>query len=414
MLWIFAEVFALAKRKRSRSGVDGFIFGTARLCVAEEDLIDLLNVLLEMGESYKNIRSDGQRASVDVSYFAARIARKLCSERGIAAELRLFYGLPYIVSKFLCRPGLIAGMIAALMIISLGNRVLWDVRVEGNDRLTEGEIKAILTEHGVAPGARLDDLDIGMIQTAVEMSNEDIAWISVNVIGTVAYVEVVEAVTPHERSEPEGDGINLVAARDGVIVGFEVIAGEPVAEIGQTVRAGELLVSGLLDSERFGWRAIGSKGRVFARTEYDFEVEIPYEYTVRYAEKSEICEISMIFFSFRQKFFKNYGFSGSEYDKIYSDIYIYSSKGVTLPVGLSVVSAPIYTETAVTRTPSEAVDLAYFELNRMILAALPDAEILSKSFGGEENGDGTAYRLVCRVSCIEDIAEEKEFYITTP
>lgn len=404
----------MAKKKNSRSGVDGFVFGTARLCVAEADLINLLNVLLEMGESYKNIRSDGERASVDISYFAAKLARKLCSERGFAAEVQLFYGLPYIASKILCRPGLIAGMIAALLIVSLGNRILWDIRVEGNERLTDDEIKAVLEEQGVSPGARLDGLDIGMIQTAVEMSNEDIAWISVNVIGTVAYVEVIEAVIPPDKTEPEGDGINLVASHDGVIVGFEIIAGEPTAEIGQTVRAGELLVSGLLDSERFGWRAIESKGRVFARAEYDFEVEIPYEYTVRYAEKSEICEISMIFFSFRQKFFKNYGFSGSEYDKIYSDIYIYSFDGATIPIGLSVVKAPIFTETVLTRTPTEAEDLAYFELNRMILSELPDAEILSKTVSGEENADGTAYRLVCRVTCIENIAEEKEFYITNP
>ena len=400
--------------KRSKSGVDGFVFGTARLSVSDADLLNLLNVLLEMGESYKNIRSGDGRASVDISYTAALLAKKRCEHSGFEAEVELFYGIPYILSKLLKRPGLIAGIAAAIFIVSLGNRILWDVRIEGNERLSEDEIKEALAEQGVAPGAWLEGLDIGMIQTAIEMSNEEIAWISVNVIGTVAYVEVIEAVIPPEKAQSEGDGVNLVAARDGVIVGFEVIAGEPTAEIGQTVRAGELLVSGLLDSQRFGWRAIESKGSVFARVEYEFEVEIPYEYSVRVAEKSEICEISMIFFSFRQKFFKNYGFSGSEYDKIYSDIYIYSSGGATIPIGLSLVTAPIFTETAVTRTPREAVDLAYFELNRRIIAELPDAEILSKTVSGEENGDGTAYRLVCRLVCIENIAEEKEFYITTP
>lgn len=404
----------MTKKKRTKGGIDGFVFGTARLFVGADDLINLLNVLLEMGESYKNIFSDGERASVDISYPAAKLARKFCAERGIEAELKLFFGLPYIVSKVLKRPGLIAGMAAAILLLSLGSRVLWDVRVEGNELISDNEIKEILAEHGVRPGAWLEKLDIGMIQTNIEMSNEDIAWISVNVIGTVAYVEVIEAVIPPESLETEGDGINLVASHDGVIVGFEVIAGEPTAEIGQTVRAGELLVSGLLDSERLGWRAIESKGKVLARAEYIFEVEIPYEYTVRLAEKSEICEISIIFFSFRQKFFKKGGFSGSEYDKIYSDIYIYSSGGATIPIGLEVVRTPIFTETAAARTQSEAVDLAYFELNRQILADLPEAEILSKSFSGEENADGTAYRLVCRVTCIEDIAEEKAFYITNP
>ena len=196
-----------------------------------------------------------------------------------------------------------------------------------------------------------------------------------------------------------------------MIVGYELIAGEPNADIGQTVRKGELIVSGLYDSERFGYRATRAEGKVLARTEYIFEAEIPYIYDVREAQKSEICEISIIFFSFRQKFFKKGGFLDSKYDKIYSDIYIYSSGDVTLPIGLAVTRVPMYTESEAKRSPSEAVDLAYFEINRQILASIPEAEILLKSFSGGENSDGTAYRLSCRVECIDDIACPIPFYI---
>lgn len=401
----------MARRKKTERGIDGFVYGQARLTCAAGSLLDMLNLLLELGESYKNIRSDEDTASVDLAYPSALRAQRYCRERGIEAEMTLFYGLPYLFSRLLKRPGLIAGMITALVIISLGNSILWDVRIEGNKSLSNAEIKAVLSEHGVRPGAFLDRLDIGSIQTEIEHASDEIAWISVNVIGTVAYVEVIEEVTPPAKAPPEGDGVNLIAARDGVIVGFEVIAGEPVAEIGRTVRKGELLVGGLIDSERFGYRAIESKGKVFARTEYVFEVEIPYEYTVRTPEKKEICEISLIFFSFRQKFFKKGGFSGSEYDTIYSDKYIYSSDGVTIPIGLSFAERPIFTETVVNRSANEAVELAYFEINRKLLAALPEADILEKSFSGGENAEGTAYRLVCTVSCIDDIAAPAPFYI---
>ncbi len=411
MLSIFAEVLVLARRKKTKRGTDGFIYGQARLTCAADGLLDMLNLLLELGESYKNIRSEEDTASVDLAYPSALRAQRYCRERGIETEMTLFYGLPYLFTRLLKRPGLIAGMIAALVIISLGNRILWDVRIEGNEGLSESEIKSVLSEHGVRPGAFLDKLDIGSIQTEIEYSNDEIAWISVNIIGTVAYVEVIEEITPPVKAPPEGDGVNLIAERDGVIVGFEVIAGEPVAEIGRTVHEGELLVGGLLDSERFGYRAIESKGKVFARTEYVFETEIPYEYTVRTPEKKEICEISLIFFSFRQKFFKKGGFSGSEYDTIYSDKYIYSANGATIPVGLSFAERPIFAETVVNRTAEEAVELAYFELNRKLLAALPEADILEKSFSGSENTDGTAYRLVCTVSCIDDIAKPAPFYI---
>lgn len=396
------------KRKKNRPGADGFIYGFARLGVAEDDLLSLLNVLLELGESYKNIKP----TSVDLCYPAALRAQRVCLERGISTELTLLGGVPLYFKKLISRSGIIVGAVIAILLTSLANAVLWDVRVEGNVTLSEIQVEEILADYGVLPGAFIRRLDIGTLQADIERENDDIAWISVNVIGTVAYVEVVEEENPPAEVEREGDGTNLVAERGGIVTGYELTAGDPIVIVGQTVREGELLVSGLYDSERFGYRAVEARGKVYARTEFDFEVEIPYEYTVREPKKNEICEISLIFFSFRKKFFKKGGFSGSEYDKIYSDIYIYNSKGITLPVGLSVVTVPTYRETKLGRTPTEASDLAYFEINRRILAALPDAELLRKSYESGENDEGTAYRLVCRVDCVTDIAKSVPFYIT--
>ncbi len=399
------------KKEKNRETADSFLFGRARLECAAEDLIPMLNILLSMGESYSNIKSEDGRASVDISYVSAKRAVALCRSSGIEAEAALLSGLPYYFTRLLLRPGIIAGVVAALLILVIGSSVLWDVRVKNNEFIPKEEVKAMLAGYGVRPGARISRLDIGDIQTRIERDSMDIAWISINVIGTVAYVEVIAELKEPPSEEGMGDGANLVASRDGVIVGYELIAGEPTAQIGRTVRKGELIASGLCDSERFGFRATRAKGRVLARTEYLFEAEIPYVYTVREAEKSEISEISIIFFSFRQKFFKKGGFSGTKYDKIYSDIYIYTNGDITVPIGLSVVRVPIFSESEAKRTSAEAVDIAYLEINRMILASIPNAEILSKSFSGGENADGTAYRLECRVECIDDIAEAVPFYI---
>lgn len=402
----------MAKRKkRNRRSIDGAVCGLARLYVAREDLIKLLNLLLELGESYGAIDTGETSASVELIYSSARRAERCCRKRGIEAEVELFFGLPYLLVRLLARPGLIVGMLSALLLLWAGSGILWDIRIEGNERLSDAELLAALSEQGVRPGVPLDSLDIGEIQTELERKNDDVAWISVNLIGTVAYVEVVEENVPPEEPSREGDGCNLIAGRDGVIAGLEIIAGEPVVAVGQTVRKGELLAGGLLESERLGYRAVEARGRVLAVTERTFEAEIPYVYTVRTAQKREICEISMIFFSFRKIFFKKGGFSGAEYDTIYSDKYIYSRNGATIPVGISLSLRPIFTETEQRRTASEAAELAYFELDRMLLAELPEAEILDKSFEGGVTEDGAAYRLVCRLRCIEDIAVRAPFYI---
>jgi similar to stage IV sporulation protein len=377
----------------------------------ESNLLQLLNIFLELGVDYWNICCEDGRASVELSYPSGQKARRLCDLRGVESELVLLGGVPYYFCCLLKRPGIIIGIILSAILLILGTSVLWDVRVEGNESLSDDEVRTLLAEKGIREGAYLSSMDIGTARAEIEAESREIAWLSINVIGTVAYVRVVESKIPEPQPKGEGDGINLVAARDGVITSFEVITGEICTQVGQTVRAGELLVSGLYDSERFGWRAVESRGAVFARFQTQLAVEIPYEYTVKSTEKSEICEISLIFFSFRQKFFKKCGFSGSNCDTINSDIYIYSSNGCRVPIGLSITKQIKSTESLVKRTRKEAVELAYFELNRQLVAKMPEAEILSKSFFAGETEDGSAFKLVCTVDCIDDISQEMPFYV---
>ena len=224
--------------KRRNKSFEGAILGEAHISVKPDDLLPLLNVLLELGESYRNIRKDDEEASVDLAYPAAIKVAARCRENGINADVELYFGIPYLLSRLVRRPGIIAGILAAIIIISFSGTVIWDVRIECDGETSEEEIKELLAAHGVYPGAKKAHLDIGRIQADIESESREIAWISVNVIGTVAYVEVIAEVIP-PPAEEVFDGVNLVASRDGVITGFELIAGEPVAEIGLTVKKGE-------------------------------------------------------------------------------------------------------------------------------------------------------------------------------
>ena len=208
-------------KKKSRGTADSFLFGKARLECAEDELIPMLNVLLSMGESYSNIVSGDGVASVDIAYISARRAVALCRASGIEVKAVLLSGLPYYFGRLLLRHGLIAGMIVGLLILILGNSVLWDIRVAENEAVETAEVKALLAEYGVKPGAWLSRIDVGDIQTRIEHDSDEIAWISINVIGTVAYVEVIPEVNATPEDVGEGDGANLVAARDGVIIARE-------------------------------------------------------------------------------------------------------------------------------------------------------------------------------------------------
>ena len=81
--------------------------------------------------------------------------------------------------------------------------------------------------------------------------------------------------------------------------------------------------------------------------------------------------------------------------------------GERLPIGIKKVSELTYTLTESRYDEGEAMEIAYYRLERMIASALPDAQLLKKQIEVEQTED--AYVLICTVKCIENIAETVEF-----
>ena len=77
--------------------------------------------------------------------------------------------------------------------------------------------------------------------------------------------------------------------------------------IGQAVKKGELLVSGIYDSQTEGYRFTRAAGEVLARTERSFVAEIPFTQSVKQPKETKITEIRLNFFNFSLKIFKSTG-----------------------------------------------------------------------------------------------------------
>ena len=103
----------------------------------------------------------------------------------------------------------------------------------------------------------------------------DVVYLAVNVRGCTAHVQVVERVRPPHLYR-DSDVQNIVAARDGLITKIEALDGVTCAAVGETVQAGQVLLSGVADSPR-GCRYMRATGRIWARTWYEWTVPVPLE-----------------------------------------------------------------------------------------------------------------------------------------
>lgn len=172
-------------------------------------------------------------------------------------------GLPFILKQYRLRVGLAAGVLFYVASLIFMSSFIWNIEVVGNSTVPTKEIIAICEELGLFEGAKISEIDQEIIRTKLSLYNSKIAWASVNIEGVKATVNISESIG--EGSEKTGF-CNLVAKRDGVITELLVTEGQIAVKLGQTVTAGELLVSGVTEYKD-GTVSFGrSSGQVMAET----------------------------------------------------------------------------------------------------------------------------------------------------
>ena len=200
---------------------------------------------------------------------------KCAKQNEIPIEVISSHGIPSLILRYRHRYGVALGLLLALALIFLSGSVVWDIRIDGEKKLSESEVLSALEECGLSLGTRRRSLDIDALENRVLILSDDISWISVNIIGTVAQVEIREVQLPEETPENSFSAANIVAARDGKVVGFKEIRGNVAVEIDESVREGQLLIGGIYGDEENGFRYTVAKGGVLAEVERDFLIEIP-------------------------------------------------------------------------------------------------------------------------------------------
>ncbi len=209
---------------------------------------------------YKNIRS---------------IARKC----GVTLRVKERYGLPFLLSEYRSRSGLLAGAAAFVAIVIVMQSFVWTVEIHGLDTVSAVDFRDTLKAAGVNVGAFKGSLDLQAIQRKVMQDVEEIGWMSINIIGTKAEVEVKEKDKKPEIQDANVP-CNIKASTDGIVLSMNVKNGKAVVPVGSAVKKGQLLVSGVVENSLQNINYVQADAQITANTtrEADFEVKLNGEY----------------------------------------------------------------------------------------------------------------------------------------
>ena len=384
-----------------------FLTGRCTVSVRAEYRTALLDLCLCEGVNYTAFfcGEDGG-VSFAVSIFTARRLKARCAELGIELTVTQVGGLPQLLYRHRRRAGLMLGAIVGCLLLFWSGRFVWHIQVTGNERLSSDEVVAELRAVGFGVGSYIPALDAAKLENRLLLASDRISWVSVYLDGTVARVQIIEEVdTP--QNEPITRPANLVATADGQIEVLELLRGNCVVSVGQAVKKGELLVSGVYDSSIYGYRYTRAAGRVLARTEQSFAVTVPLNDRKKVYGAPKTCEIVLNFFNFSLKIFKSTGNLPITCDIIEEERTVCAWGRYPLPVTLTVKKALPYTEADFTRTTDEALELAFERLAGDLSRLSEEAQILQKNISTTITD--TALTLDCSVLCIKNIAEQVEF-----
>lgn len=206
-----------------------------------------LNLASKNGVALWNTKGENGCISASARLSDMKLVISLAAKSGNEISVCTEHGLPAIARRYKSRTGLLAGLVLGSVFCVFMSGYIWNIDVNCPIRLSEYEIRNELRELGLFEGARYDYDTVSRIERNMLIRDGRISWLSINVDGTNAVVEIspkteIDSVSKKDKTKTVS---NLLAAADGKIVKLSVRSGQAVVQAGEGVRQGQLLVSGI-------------------------------------------------------------------------------------------------------------------------------------------------------------------------
>lgn len=247
------------------------------------------------------------------------------------------------------RPVLVVGLLLLIFLsLMLPTRIFF-IRVSGNTSVPSEMIRITAEECGICFGASAREVRSEKVKNRLLEAIPDLQWVGVNTRGCVATIQVEEKSTAEETQEQSNTVSSIVAAHDGIIESYTVTSGNPLCQVGQAVKAGQVLVSGYTDCGII-LKATLAKAEIYAQTLHDISVVSPAECTVLGKEVGRQVCYSIKIGKKLINFDKGSGIPQGTCVKMYEESYMTLPGNFSLPVVL-LKETRIYYETQSAEAP---------------------------------------------------------------
>ncbi|MFV0497796.1 MAG: sporulation protein YqfD [Candidatus Fimivivens sp.] len=299
------------------------------------------------------------------------------------------------------RKGFLAGFVCVLLVLIVASQFIWRVDINGCVTIPEEELRVVLEELGVKPGVRSAKIDARTLQQQLRLMDGRIAWIAINIVGSTAQIELRERNAPPDAVDPDEWVGNIVASCDGQIRYMEVYEGQPLVNIGDTVRVGDIIVSGIMEDQYGNRQFKYARAKVLAHSYEDQDVAVPLKQPTWVPNGTPKTKNYLEWGSIRIPLFIPLKMKSQPHSIIWQREMLISHENLSI---LKRTATPVQLKEQEI-TEMEAKEYAMQQLNAL-RENTPDSKVLHREIEGRcENG---VYYLTEHALVEKDIAKEME------
>lgn len=197
------------------------------------------------------------------------LLRKIRPKKQIKIHIINRHGLIFKTNKYKKRIGFITGFIVFVLLLEFLSSFIWSIKIEGNKYIKDAELINVCSRLGIDIGTKTKNIDTLKSAQELLINHKSLAWASLNIEGSALTVNISEIKNAKEETELPS---NLIADFDGEIKKIDVTLGNTLVKIGDTVRKGDVLVSGIIENQN-STCFVNSRGSIEAITKREFSVK---------------------------------------------------------------------------------------------------------------------------------------------
>ncbi len=172
-------------------------------------------------------------------------------------------GLPVLLAGYRRRYGLWLGILLSAAFLAYSQCFVWEIHLDTSDPAQQDLVLEYLKEAGIGLGTPWSQVDTQGVAQQLFFIDRNTSFAALNRNG--CSLEVIFHTSP-QTTLPQQQYQNIVAAKDGLVLRVEALSGTAAVEPGQTVQQGQVLISGVRDTDSGDVWFSSAQGMVYAQT----------------------------------------------------------------------------------------------------------------------------------------------------